>query len=305
MLDGGREESPGVLRIAATVDWLTATHRGVGYSRALATYGMHLVSREARMGNPRSPWAFYGYVGTVSGRASVGERRDGAICVVRSDLAAEVWKHVHSFADHVSRIDLALTVWYARPMEGVTDEYEAAILGRSKQAGHPITVGRWHSAKGGETLYIGARSSERFCRIYNKHAQSGSADYQNAWRYEVEYKGDAAGAVADALAVTNDQPGCISDTVLDYLARYGLHLPIDTGSLAVRDRHQLDTTTDAKRLEWLRSSIRPTILGLVERQGYEKVLETLGIPPEMLYTEHLADPSKRRKQTWPISKCNG
>lgn len=287
--------SNGVRMVAATVDWVSATsvsHRPTG---ALATYSRHLVTREATLGNPRRTWAFFGYLGEASGRCEWGQRRDGTLVRVQSDLASEVWRCILDLASNISRIDLALTVWYAEPMGGLTDEYERAVQQRAKQVGRPITLGRWHSAKGGETLYIGSRSSERFARIYNKYAQSDSADYQNAWRYEVEFKGDAANTISRALACSTDPTSSIRDTVLDYFSRYGCHLPIEAGSLAVRDRHRMDTTTDAKRLRWLRQAVGPSVVDLASRVGYRSVLEALGIPTELLYNEPRDDPRNKKE----------
>ena len=51
--------------------------------------------------------------------------------------------------------------------------------------------------KGGRTLYVGSRKSERFARIYDKGAQTGTGE--NWLRYEFELKGDVARAIGNLL----------------------------------------------------------------------------------------------------------
>lgn len=93
-----------------------------------------------------------------------------------------------------TRIDLAIDVWddtsILPQIRGKAERNEFSGTARSAT----IVAS---SDGAGLTVYIGSRTSERFVRIYNKAAQTGT---QRPWvRIECEVKGDSARAVGSAI----------------------------------------------------------------------------------------------------------
>lgn len=91
-----------------------------------------------------------------------------------------------------SRIDVAIDV---RGTNGVEPVAFWAECIRGKKRGKSIV-----SEHGTETHYIGARSSERYTRIYNKALESGMRVDEVAWtRIEFELKGKVAHAAQSSI----------------------------------------------------------------------------------------------------------
>jgi DNA relaxase NicK len=116
-------------------------------------------------------------------------------CVAQKALLEQIV----NTAGRVSRLDLAkdasdvplsiTTLWAVFCTRG--------LGGRSHKVTH------MESENGGETIYIGSRSSERFIRIYNKAAEQYL--HNRHWtRFEVETKGMVARMVASVLVNTDD-----------------------------------------------------------------------------------------------------
>ena len=72
-------------------------------------------------------------------------------------------------------------------------------LERGEYKGSAQKTARMQGSDGGNTIYVGSRTSDRFMRLYDKAAQTGNADI--LWsRLEIEYKGMVARAVSTVLA---------------------------------------------------------------------------------------------------------
>ncbi len=95
---------------------------------------------------------------------------------------------------NLTRLDIAKDL--VGPQDDIKDIYKS--LQQNGNRGTAITWNEINKNDGGYTLYIGARSSEKYIRIYNKAAESGLSDV--IWsRFEIETKGKTARALATSL----------------------------------------------------------------------------------------------------------
>lgn len=186
-------------------------------------------------------------------------------------LGQVCWQHFSSFvlAGHckVTRLDLQVTIDYPRDVWSQSDlanEFRDEMPNRS--------ISYIESQSGPQksklaTIYIGSRSSDRLHRIYEK---MGMAD-EVLLRFESEYKGQRARAVAHSLA-----QGATPKSILwaDLLA-----LP-DVGQLRRLFGRVLETQPFAVRVvresgqtdEWLRTTVLPALdryLNQHESDAYE------------------------------------
>ena len=95
----------------------------------------------------------------------------------------------------ITRLDLA------KDAKDVYVDYDHiwSDLERGNYKGSAQKTARMQGGDGGDTIYIGSRTSDRFMRLYDKAAQTGNADI--LWsRLEIEYKGMVARAVSALLA---------------------------------------------------------------------------------------------------------
>lgn len=131
-------------------------------------------------------------------------------------------------------------------------------------------------SRGGQTLYFGARSSERFGRCYDKGVESNSDEPGRWWRWEVECKQDVARQLAAALVLEPEPAAFVRGVVAGFFAaRAGVTIAQLRGS----HFHKIasDLPSGAKLLHWLASGVRPTVAKLVRVYGRERVLHALGL----------------------------
>lgn len=113
------------------------------------------------------PYAVYGYKGYRCGKFFLGEREDRVLLQVTGSLANDVALRLPFPSDvevSVARIDVQCTI----------DVRDADFLIRTCEPSPVYKACRWSQVRApGETLYVGAPSSEVRLRLYNKTAQSG------------------------------------------------------------------------------------------------------------------------------------
>lgn len=152
----------------------------------------------------------------------------------------------------VTRLDLAKDA--QNESINIGDIEKAAIDG--KRRGRAQSCASIRNDRGGYTLYIGSRSSERFARIYDKAAQTATV---GQWiRYEFELKGDVARSMAGALSQNGvDWNGVFGAMAKDFFevdaGNYSLFLE---GS-AVEGLPKIEKSSD--REKWLLLQVIPAI----------------------------------------------
>ena len=225
-------------------------------------------------------WAWQGYIGYKVGQVCIGERPDG--CIVRLEgKAAHDWAMAGLPIGHnVTRLDIALTIW------GISDQSEViarhnveGVAHRKSLQSRPYAVRLIDGNGDGDTLYLGARSSELFVRIYDKErSPNGGATYKTALRYECECKEQLAqrayqGCVNPRYSATSCLP-----ILAGLLARRGIS-PVGVGSVFAKlISPSIAPVSDLESsLSWLAVQVRPTIARLMAEGYEEEVLTALGL----------------------------
>ena len=271
-----------VTQMETGVDWFSAT-LPVGHSHSGQVYdaAMKYLEGQLTAGNTAKPATLLGYKGVICGKCFVGEREDGILLRSTGGVSTAFYEAVYLGDMHVSRFDLQVSVWIdtARTHLGRQARSDAAY----HRATHPREgkrrISSIDSEDGGYTLYIGSKSSEHFCRLYDKGAESGNEYYQGCWRYEVELHNDSATAAARYLLANGIQmETVIASTVRQYYTARGVRVPWFTADElnAVRPRASIESD-DSRSLRWLAAQVRPTIARLRTRGYTVSVLEALGL----------------------------
>lgn len=274
--------------IEAQADWLTCSAHGDETSERLEDYARHLLEVEVSKGNHRAPWHSMGYAGQHSGQIDWG-RRDGHSVIFRASgqSATDVLDEALSLADHVTRLDLALT-WRAEPVDPLlgANAYSLAELFFRE---HPRAAvpSQKRDALGGCTTYLGDRRSPYYARIYNKEAERLSRQdertaehYRACWRYEVEAHDDRAMALATALADHDERSPWIQQWLYEWFTKRGVPPAFpETGADAlVPGFHR--RTDDETRLRHLARNVAPTVARLRANGQHDRTLRALGLAPE-------------------------
>ena len=270
--------------IESQVDWLTVSAHGEDAAWNMLVLAEGLAKEEEARGAKPRKWRSMGYEGLHVGRVEYGQRDTrSAELRLSGDASARHLDAALSLADAVTRLDLAVT-WQADDRDDWLGQRTLAraiehAKGRPKAA-LPWTV---NDAAGGFTMYLGARTSSYFFRLYNKEAQERAqmgkgydGRYDRCWRYELEIKGSAAWAVAHKVQDTDNRPLWCQEYIHTYAAAHGLLPPFDSAGgqrLIPGFRRKSDEDT---KLAHLRRNVRPSANFLRERGRDEDLREVLG-----------------------------
>jgi len=265
-------------------DWLTVgAHRRTSV-QTMRNLANGLATAEEADGNHKRPWRLLGYEGYRCGRVRWGEARGWGLMQLSGDSANAYLAAALACADSVSRLDLAVTVQTDRPQPDLgRSVYDQATAWRVT---HPKAARPWFIGGDdcGWTTYIGQRQSDLFFRCYDKAAETRDAgdesnirQYVNAWRYELELKGEAAESTARRLLDSGNIHNATNALLHGWLSARGVTPAWDVDQ-PIRPIGTLRRRSDRDRkLDWLLSQVRPTVQWLVENGDGAAVMANLGL----------------------------
>lgn len=279
------KEGPADRKIESGLDWLSATCASeLSICAEVYDAAMRFLEGQQREGNTAKEARLLGYTGVICGRCFIGDNPQGVFVRSTSSISTAYYEHIYVPQMHVSRLDLQVTIWPSESLYhlGKQARDDAAIYRKlhPKEGKRKITT--IDDEDGGYTLYIGSKSSEHFCRLYNKGAESGETFYEGAWRYEIELHNDAATQVARYLATNMDRlEPMIAATVRQYFRSRGVRCPWNASDelSALQPAARIETD-NARTLRWLAAQVRPSVQRLVSAGLSISVLEALGLPED-------------------------
>lgn len=244
-------------------------------------FGLHsaassLFRWQAETGNKIRGFGMSGFSGWQCGSVAIGTRKDDVMVRLSSDSAASSWRTVAQHAANITRFDVQATIKLPDgPTQRISRDRRAAR--RDSQAKHDVPIVRWiQDHKGGFTLYLGARSSLVFGRIYDKWQRDQLDHYVNCIRYEVQFQRELAWNVATDLLATSSERPRIASRVLQFFHGRGISLELPYQDAATyccsRPRSDVD-----KNLEWLRTAVRPCVTRLIAAGRGDDVFRALGL----------------------------
>jgi hypothetical protein len=271
--------------IESQLDWLTGTAKDSHKRKVLASYANEQLAAQLASGNAIREFRFKGYTGYQAGAFSWGEREDSAIIRVSGGEAADAYVDVQDMLDNISRLDAAVTV-RQQPFDPTlaASAYVAALCAPNRE-GKPLNYTVFLNSKGGSTLYVGRRASAFFARFYNKGVESGEDYYTDCWRYEVEYKAEAARALRQKLAQGNRSGEIVQGLVHEHFSERGVPPIFDTDGPGTRLKAYRRRPDLVSRLNWLSRSVRPTAQWVIAQAGKEAALEALGLDADAILIE--------------------
>jgi DNA relaxase NicK len=267
----------------AGVDWLTMTTDkdkvGVSWYDMYVKYRAKMLlelEKEQPFNN-----GYYAGLGIAHMRWGYSENI-GYILIISGSDAERMWQRLQPVNYRVTRLDLCVDFVLENPSAEAGTAYQKLIFQES-------TGNRRYSLfvnnAGGATCYIGSRHSQQFGRLYDKGIQAKTHKCGLRWRAEVEYKKPLSGMIAKALAEekTEERGGVIIDTVASWFSERGVPLKnVATDNRQLVASVEARITTAEKKMAWLRSQVRPTVVQLVEAGYGKKVLECLMLDADRL-----------------------
>ena len=274
------------VEVESRVDWLTATSLLQHWTdestpERVSTYAEKMLHEEEARGNRIRHQSLFGFHGLASGQAFVGKSAQGYLFRLSGEAAAERWHDVYHLSTNVSRLDTALTIKRDGDARDFTRIHEQEARDYARQSSPRMKVTRIDSGTRGRTLNIGSRSSDAYGRIYDKGAESKRAEYQDCWRYEVEWKRGLAKQAASLLC------GCDGLAVSPGEMSAGWFSTLRVGLPQCRCSSSLPSSpgrpTEVERsLQWFRAAGRGSGAFLIERGMIQDLLAALGLTADVL-----------------------
>lgn len=259
------------------LDWLTATAKGLAARAKLDALGKGIVREEVRSGARSFSWRWNGYEGEATRFVRWGVRDDTSILVLVSQAANIYWRNVRGIDVKPTRVDIKVDFedkgGNAPGLVRRVYESLRAIYTGNK------SLSFWEDARGGETVYVGSRQSEQMLRLYDKTAQRGElGGGARLYRCELELKRKAAQQFWATLLTQADPTPFIIATIRTKVLRANLplFLPEVTIDFGATDTF-ISIKDDERTVTWLRRSVAPAILRLVEAGRLEEVERALGV----------------------------
>jgi len=265
------ERSDSITLVHAGTDYLTLTSDKPGDMSMLYQIGTDLLECQFRSGNDRRPMDLYGYRGTQCGSVFVGTGSNGTMLRSSGMMSDIALMDVGDLEVHCTRIDLQITIRLRDDDEHYGYE-EMRWAQRRRTCKESMSTAKLRHIIGngeGDTAIVGSRSSVRYGRLYDKYRESGSKEFANCWRYELEYKREMAPRAFKAIRESSNMLGCIIALVRGQWNEWGFDIPVCTDLsvlLSGLGRPHSDAQT---RLKWIESQVAPTIEKLAHA-GYAK-----------------------------------
>jgi hypothetical protein len=243
----------------AGVDYLTCSAKDLAPSRELYRIADRWWSQHPEEGEVNADAFFRSYRGRQTSSLFVGTRSDGTLLRASGRAAGDLGIHPAKFAANVSRLDIQATVRSTERTGDLAGDAYRSPRARILRGGRAHHLTHIETNKGGSTLYVGKRSSDKYARLYDKGIESECAAPRTLWRYEVELKRDVAYQTAQALLSAKSVPYAASSMVHAHFLRRGItpnYRPADCQEIPSVGLHRSDLE---RRLRWLVQSVRPVM----------------------------------------------
>lgn len=260
------------------LDWITVTARSENEAFPLSLVWLDVYAYEASCGGISAEVIRLGYAGNQINGSFFGKRDDGYLLMLSGDSAQMFGWQLLKFNCKITRLDVQVTV--------ELDEYDAHYASRETNNAFEnrsaMPNRNWGKIKylntfgEGDTVSVGSRQSERYGRLYDKEKEQDNGSYLRCWRYEIEYKGDAAHGAANHLLLHGGGSGAMLDLVASQWSDWGFRVPVlhnDALLTIERSSHKSDTD---KTLNWLAIQVAPSVRKLrMANISQERIIDIL------------------------------
>lgn len=130
----------------------------------------------------------------------------GSLCALEHYTPRQFVQEFQRYGAKFTRIDIAIDSETVHMDQIVASNLAGQVVSRSRPENWDYRL----NGKGGQTLYLGSRNSDRFVRFYDKAKEQDLQGDQVWTRCEVEFKRDAAEILAAHIA----KGGCLREVVL-------------------------------------------------------------------------------------------
>lgn len=263
--------------VSSGPDWVTTTSTDHDTSLHLLSYGTKLLAEADEKGDLTSPWKGLGYLGRQSKNIRVGVRNGNeAIMMASGPNSLHIAENTPSMGSKVTRFDLQVTIAVepADPTIAAGTYDMLAIANARRLKPRYIKLIR---SETGETLYVGKRTNNIMLRLYDKTDAYDTGKLGSYWRYEVEYKGNAAQKAHRKWFESGNRAAMAVSMITSEFSKRGIEPGFHKGSRMNAIAIGATASTAETKIDWLIRCVSPVVVQLC-MSGYEdQVLRALNL----------------------------
>lgn len=264
--------------ISAAVDWITVTSSTPDHTEYLLGEGHRLLQQEVRNGATEQKSGFQGYTGRAAGSVFWGLRKDGALLRHSGPGAHSTCELLDWARVKATRVDVQVTARYGEYHDDLAARTSQLVSERQKMDDPRVPPSpdfRKRHGRGDE-FRVGARSSPRYGRLYDKWRESGEDWAKYAWRWECEFKKMVAPATVLTLARHGWSPEACASVVNAQWRAWHLNPPWRGGALPVAGSIGRRDSDPERVLRWLKTQVAPAVEKLIVAGYEDAALTALG-----------------------------
>ena len=263
-----------------SVDYLRLTRQKGDSQRQFYIPTQEAVLNAIGEGHKKRPYSIGDMQGVICGNVAYMESKTHWGSEFRGSLAETYYPQYINITSKCTRLDMALTVWLDTYAPNLAVEFQKYAVRYHEEMGWGETR-KWplliHS-RNGDTVYLGSRHSDRYFRFYDKYKRTGDDFYKNAWRFELEAKGDVSRILWQDIQQEGSARHIAEREVLARMDKNGVRLNDFPPTGEARKIPYIDTPKDVtSRLKWLQSQVKPALDELAARGYLEAALGVLGL----------------------------
>lgn len=203
--------------------------------------------------------------------------RDGERFVRASGPGSDaVFGRCHGSYSSLSRLDLAATCSFGSPQGEAATALYRGFCELPPAFGQPRGSRLVADSKGGNTCYVGSRTSDVYLRLYDWGVAHGSGAAETTWRFEAELKGSVANDYAALLMSETQRELAAAAMVRTLFTDRRIECPWNSAPNRPMARPRRKTEEEEK-LKWLSEQVSPTCRKLIESGYIEACIEALGL----------------------------
>lgn len=268
--------------ISSMLDYATWTEQSTALGWWLFEEAAKQRSRLEGKGELEKSWGGMGYNGFRIGGMRYGERKDGAQAILMmSGEDAHLLVAENDMPEaHVTRIDAQVTIRLSRKDSSVAERYYRGIE-EAVHRGANTKSFRLIRSVSGDSLYVNKRTSPVMLRFYDKTSWFESDETGYYWRYEVEYKREAAQKVYDTFRRQKDMEGFVAGLVFSEYQKRGVSPLFEASTEVNAVSMGVSVSTAETKLEWLEKCVAPVVEQLTLQGLSKEVVGAIGLKEAM------------------------
>ena len=244
------------------IDWLSLTADQMGPLYRL--WDLHKGEYRALYPGAKVETAIKGqYTGRQLGSGFIGERKDGkAMLIFTGALPNCLYDVMLPDTVRITRLDLQMTVAALRNGDAygsvlhnyLHDLQDRGLLDSRLKLLAYVVRGMV------QTQYIGAPTSERRIRVYNKSEQLGDALGEAVlWRHECQLRRERAAEAWQLIKASPNTTQGIARVIAGMLSRIHILIDVEGGPLRPRRQPYKGESTHEAKMAWIRDQVLPTL----------------------------------------------